>query len=381
MAKILLNDNDTGADITIDDSLLIKAFTSNSITNVVYLEEEDGYRKTAKVSEALTSVGNESNLLFSTTDADSNTVWINKERVTDVYDDSSLAVIEIDAGGAQVERFNSGDTVVAVQSAIITKDGDNAYLTDSFTAAPNTILLDSTVGDVESNFTNGGTFTVFGEGDSNDGIYTVVSATFDGTNTVITVTETPTANASASGYVRLKAPAAGSTVSYSPGVANTGVTATHSSSDGVHFLTTLTVSQVDALTTGDNVALADGYLLYTFPVGVCVIESAYMSMGMTATTEQIADTPDVGLGTVIATGANAVLSAVSTYENILTGQTAADANNTATVKTVTGQEFVIEAADAHTLHFNVADTWADDTSGDLTADIAGTVKIAWTYIA
>lgn len=168
------------------------------------------------------------------------------------------------------------------------------------------------------------------------------------------------------------------------GTANTGVTAVEYG-DGYNHQTVLTVSVTDALTIADTAALADGYLLYTFPAGAVIVNSAYMSMGMTAaSTEAQADTPDVGLGTVIASGAVATLDGTGTFEDIITGQTAADANGTATVKTAiptAGVPFVIESGDAHTLHFNVADTWANDTGGDLTADIAGTVVVNWTFMA
>jgi len=107
-----------------------------------------------------------------------------------------------------------------------------------------------------------------------------------------------------------------------------------------------------------------------------------MSMGMTATTEQLGDTPDVGLGTVIGTGAVATLDGTGTFENIITGQTAV-ADGTAEVKTAlptANVPFIIESGDARTIHFNVADAWADDTSTDLTADIAGTVVIVWSFL-
>lgn len=167
------------------------------------------------------------------------------------------------------------------------------------------------------------------------------------------------------------------------GTANTGVTAVEYG-DGTNHRTVLTVSQADALTIADNAALADGYKVYTFPTGVVVVKSVYMSMAISAaSTEAQADTPDVGIGTVIASGVVATLDGTGTFENLLTGQTAADANGTATVKTAVptaGTSFVIESGDAHTVHFNAADTWADDTGGDLTADIAGTIVIDWTFL-
>ena len=176
----------------------------------------------------------------------------------------------------------------------------------------------------------------------------------------------------------------GLTTGKNNGTANTGVTAAEYG-DGYQHTTVLTVSQVNALTIADNAAIADGRLLYTFPAGAIVIDYAYMTMGMTAASaEAQSDTPDVGLGTVIASGAVSVLSGTATFEDIITGQTATDANGTATVKTTlptAGNPFVIESGDAHTLHFNVADTWADDTGGDLTADISGTVVLVWRFLA
>ena len=166
------------------------------------------------------------------------------------------------------------------------------------------------------------------------------------------------------------------------GVANTGVVAAEYG-DAHNHVTVLTVSVTDALTTGDDAALADGYLLYTLPAGAIVIDYTYMSMGVTATTEQIADTPLVGIGTTAGSTSVANLTNPATLQNLITGQTAV-ADGTAEVITLiptASAPFVIASAEAHTIYFNVADTWADDTSGDLTADIAGTVVLVWRFLA
>lgn len=165
------------------------------------------------------------------------------------------------------------------------------------------------------------------------------------------------------------------------GTANTGVTAVEYG-NGFNHTTVLTVSQTDALTIADNAALSDGYLLYTLPAGAIVVNSAYMTMGITAaSTEAQSDTPEVGLGTLIGSGVNATLGDVgANAENILGPATADDCNGTAELLTQ-GKFVAIEAADAHTVYFNVADTWADDTGGDLTADIAGTVVLNWSFLA
>jgi hypothetical protein len=205
MAQILLNDNTTGADISIDDSLLLKAYTSGGVTNVLYLKDEDGYRSTAKVSETLANVGGMSKLLIDTTDVDGNIVWLNKDRISSVYDISSLATVEFDAAGASLESFKSGETTVAITSAIIVKEGDSALDIGSFTNGPDTIILTAGMGDLTSSFTAGVVFTVFGEGGANDSIYSVVSSAWT-TVTTITVTETPAVvEASNGGKVWLKA--------------------------------------------------------------------------------------------------------------------------------------------------------------------------------
>jgi len=128
--------------------------------------------------------------------------------------------------------------------------------------------------------------------------------------------------------------------------------------------------------------LAVGKLLYTLPVGANLIENAYMSLAITQTDGNInADTPDVGLGTVIASGAVATLDGTAIFENIITGQTAANCTGTATVKTTAptaGTSLAIETGDAHTIYANVADGWA--ASGDAAALLTGTVIIDYKFV-
>lgn len=166
---------------------------------------------------------------------------------------------------------------------------------------------------------------------------------------------------------------------------NTGVSA-EELGDSRNHVTILTVSQTDALTLADNASKATGYKLCDFPSGAIVVERSYMSMAISAASTEIqGDTPDGGLGMDQATGAYDTLSACDigeglNTENILTGQTFNDCNGTTEVKTIADQVLVIESGDSHSLYFNVADAWADDTGGDLTADIAGTVVIVWRFM-
>lgn len=165
------------------------------------------------------------------------------------------------------------------------------------------------------------------------------------------------------------------------GTANAGTTAVEYG-DGRMHQTVLTVSTtLPAIAGGANLAV--GKLLYTLPAGAHIIESAYMSVAITQSEGNInADTPDVGLGTVIGTGAVATLDGTATFEDIITGQTAANCTGTATVKTAiptANVPLVIEAAGAKTIHLNVADGWA--ASGDAAAALAGTVVINWRTMA
>jgi len=165
------------------------------------------------------------------------------------------------------------------------------------------------------------------------------------------------------------------------GTAGTGVTAVEYG-NGYNHTTVLTLAATVPAIAG-GAALAVGNLIYTLPAGACLVESAYMSAAITQADGNInADTPDVGIGTVIASGAVAVLGGTATFENIITGQTAADCNGTATVKTATptaGTPLAIETGDAHTIHLNVADTWA--ASGDTGASLTGTVLLNWKFMA
>lgn len=145
---------------------------------------------------------------------------------------------------------------------------------------------------------------------------------------------------------------------------------------GAFHKTTLTVDSALGAIAG-GAALGLGKLVYTLPAGAKVVKVAYMSMALTAVDGNIdADTPDGGIGNVVASGANATLDACPAgSEVILTGQTFNNCTGTAEVKTVADQILVIETGDAHTIYFNVADTWA--ASGETACPIAGTIVIEW----
>jgi hypothetical protein len=148
--------------------------------------------------------------------------------------------------------------------------------------------------------------------------------------------------------------------------------------DGTFHKTVISLDGVlPAIAGGGNLRV--GRLIYTFPAGVIRIISAYFNnVAIQQTTGNItADTPDVGLGTVIASGAGATLDGTATFEDILTGQTFADCDGTGK-KSGAASTFIIAAAGAHTVHFNVADGWAAD--GDPAAIISGDVVLTWEFL-
>lgn len=161
----------------------------------------------------------------------------------------------------------------------------------------------------------------------------------------------------------------------SNGTLETGVTAVHYG-DGVNVTAVLTLTNV-AVTVGSSENLGVGALIYTLPAGACLIRDAYMSVaisGVTTTT----DTPEIGLGTVIASGAVTVLSGTATFEDIITGQVAADTNGTATVKGVgptAGAPLEITTGGAHTVHVNLADGWG--ANADAVGVLNGTVVLSY----
>lgn len=137
----------------------------------------------------------------------------------------------------------------------------------------------------------------------------------------------------------------------------------------LHINTTL-----GAIAGGANLAL--GKLIMTFPAGRVFVERSAMDVAIKASQANIvADTPDVGVGTTLGSGVQALLSgAGATTENMITGQTAADCNGTAT-KAQVDTFLSIAASGDHTVYLNVADGWA--ASGDTGAYLSGTVDIFW----
>lgn len=162
------------------------------------------------------------------------------------------------------------------------------------------------------------------------------------------------------------------------GTADTGVTATHYG-DGKDITTVLTFTSLSYTISGAaNEAI--GKLVFTFPAGAHVHNYTYMDVALQGGGTVDADTPDIGIGSVIATGSVAVLGGTAGFEDYITGQTASNCNGTATKKTsvatagaLTGIS-INEAAGVKAVHLNIADGWA----GADTVTASGTIVLKWT---
>ena len=123
-----------------------------------------------------------------------------------------------------------------------------------------------------------------------------------------------------------------------------------------------------------------GVKIFTFPAGMhlCIVSSIAVGLTVGGVTT---DTPDMGLGSVIATGTVAVLSGTATFEDYLTGQTASDCAGT-TVRKALGATAGIgtgialnQVGDVKDVFLNVADGWNAGVTGDLTA--TGRIVLSW----
>ena len=170
---------------------------------------------------------------------------------------------------------------------------------------------------------------------------------------------------------------AGRTV-YSNGTVGPGLTSVTEEGAGPFHVTKIDITGGTVAALG-GAALGLGELIYTFPAGAIAVNQIHMNAGLTAPSTNAGVSTDQGIGSVIASGAVSVLGGTSTFEDGISGQTVT-ANGTLKNKAQAGSSYMgirlIEAADAHTIYWNVAATWA----GAETVTMKGTVWIHWTFL-
>jgi hypothetical protein len=156
----------------------------------------------------------------------------------------------------------------------------------------------------------------------------------------------------------------------------------YSTGKDVTTVLTLTNFIVGALA-GAAAALGVGNIVYAFPAGQHFeLVDSLSSIVLTAVGTAVAT--DTGLGSVIATGAVAVLDGTTTFEDRLTGITintaaggGAAASSIATTTAGVGSGIGLNAAGSvKNVFLNSAGTWNANNVGSLTA--SGTIVLKWT---
>ena len=161
------------------------------------------------------------------------------------------------------------------------------------------------------------------------------------------------------------------------GTTGVGVVADHFTVDGYNIITRLTVNGVMPAITG---TIAVGLLVYTFPAGVHSLKSGRIKIALTALDGNIDDdTPELGLGDTIASGAVATLGTTPAFENILTAQVAV-CNGTVEDKAIlqiTAAHLMNEASGDKGVFLNLSDIWA---GAEAALPITGEVWLEWTRL-
>jgi hypothetical protein len=178
----------------------------------------------------------------------------------------------------------------------------------------------------------------------------------------------------------------------SRGTPGTGVTLDTRLDGAGNYVSTLTLDAFAVGTSGDNASLALGAQIFEFPAGPILVTGADLKGGVTAAISVTTDTPEIGLGTVQASGANATLS--TTTEDIIDGGAAGYIGGIAICPDVagglvakgmlatskSGVYIATSGGKAHTVFLNVADGWADVTAAGAVT-FTGTVVLTWKKLA
>ena len=163
--------------------------------------------------------------------------------------------------------------------------------------------------------------------------------------------------------------------------------------NAIEHMTVLTMTNFAIGTSGDNASLGIGAKFYTWPTGVNIlVEEVALSGGITAAISVTTDTPEVGIGTVVASGAVATLT-TATWENLMDGGASGSSVDAAGVapdvagtvfhkKSLTTVTPIIKATGgaARDLFLNVADGWADVTAAGAVT-FTGKILIEWKVLS
>lgn len=156
--------------------------------------------------------------------------------------------------------------------------------------------------------------------------------------------------------------------------------------DGLFHITKLTCTAFAVGTGGDAADLGIGAVCYTLPAGAYAWLGGSIEGIFSQASAGVITGGEVGLGTVVASGAVAVLSGTATFENIMNGQAIATYTLGTTRVTAAGQPTapnittVATGASPRTVFLNIAASWPNIASAEAVT-FTGTVTIRWMKIA
>ncbi len=174
-------------------------------------------------------------------------------------------------------------------------------------------------------------------------------------------------------------------------VTTTATTAVEEYGNGIEHLTKLTMTAFNLGNTADNAALGFGANFYSFPAGTIIVTDATMVGSLTANISVKTNTPEIGIGTVVASGAVSVLSGTATFEDIIDGNAsgtggdtvAPDVNGTAFYKSSSFTNNILiktTGGKSRNLFLNAAATWVDvAAAGALT--FTGVITLKWSKVS
>lgn len=205
MATISLKRLSDGTPVQIDEADVLVVYGTATDAVVEYVNSQSGRKEKVEVANSVVQIATISEKLFevSLPDYPSKTVYLNSDRVINLYEVSSVATVIYDRAASAKARFVTDETKETVLNRIYEKVGYLTYDVASYTGT--TIVLDAAEGDVTAKFTAGKILVLFGSTDANNETYEVASSAFGAATTITITGGTITDTSDVEGKVMIKA--------------------------------------------------------------------------------------------------------------------------------------------------------------------------------
>lgn len=174
-------------------------------------------------------------------------------------------------------------------------------------------------------------------------------------------------------------------------VTTTATTAVEEYGSGIDHFTKLTMTSFSLGNTADNASLGIGAKFYTFPAGTILVRDVTLVGSLTAAISVTTNTPEIGIGSVVASGAVSVLSGTATFEDYIDGNASGTGGDTV-APDVAGGAFYKSSSftsnilvktsggKSRDLFLNAAAAWNDVTAaGALT--FTGVITLNWAKVS